>query len=217
MKISQILKAWFKGKKTKYKILKYYLQGGKAWSPGYVEARQEYLIQQLSRKKQSHGWDHPNYGLGFDERVIEIPWVIRKLADRPGNLWDVGSALNREELLEVKKIQKKRIFISNLNPECKNYNQRNISYLYEDAARTSLKNDLFEEIICVSTIEHVGFDNSRYDGKKTRQHDPARHLQLIKVFRAKLQKGGKLFLTFPFGARRSHGWFQVFDASMVKK
>jgi hypothetical protein len=32
-----------------------------------------------------------------------------------------------------------------------------------------------------------------------------------------LKKGGVLYLSFPFGRYKNHGWFQIFDESMVDK
>lgn len=199
--------------RTFSKILKYNLSGKKPWSPGYVEARDEVILQEIQKNRKTC----KNIGKGFDERVIEIPQLIKFLSNDKKMLWDVGAALNNKKFLLLKKIKNKKIIISNLNPECKNHNYLNVSYLYEDAVFTSLKDKIFDEIVCISTLEHLGFDNSRYDGMFITKIRPKYYLKMIKVFRRKLKTGGRLFITVPFGEAKNHHWFQVFDKNMLQR
>jgi hypothetical protein len=37
----------------------------------------------------------------------------------------------------------------------------------------------------------------------------------VKTLRSLLKKGGRIYLTMPFGAQKDHGWFQVFNGAMV--
>ena len=203
--------------KKKYKALRFRLSGATPWSAGYIEARDEIILQELGHprwgpKKIPHG-----YGKGFDERVVEIPWLFKRLSNQESLVWDVGSVLNRAEILTQKKIQRKRIIISNLNPESKNFNLQNVSYLYEDCIHTCLKDGIFDEILCISTLEHIGFDNKKYTKILLPEKNKNLFLQAILIFKAKLKKGGKALITVPFGERRDHGWFQVFDQSMIRK
>ena len=52
----------------------------------------------------------------FDERVVEIPWVIKELKKCSGNLLDAGSTLNFKYILSNLNHFKK-IFITTLYPE----------------------------------------------------------------------------------------------------
>jgi ubiquinone/menaquinone biosynthesis C-methylase UbiE len=38
--------------------------------------------------------------------------------------------------------------------------QNNISYVYGDLRNTILKDQCFDEIVCISTLEHIGMDNT---------------------------------------------------------
>lgn len=203
--------------KNKLKVFRFKIGGRVPWSHGYIEARDELILKALLNPIWSSMSLSPNYGYGFDERVVEIPWLYHRLSAKPACLWDVGSVLNREFILQQQKLQKKQIFISNLNPESKNHNRLKISYLYEDVTQTVVQDDFFHELLCVSTLEHIGFNNKKYDGARFSRKDPKKHLEAIIIFRQKLKRGGKAFITVPFGKRVDHGWFQVFDEGMVNQ
>ena len=203
--------------KTKLKITGFYLSGKIPWSKGYIEARDEYILRALHIFRPGAGGIPFGYGKGFDERVVEIPWVYQKINDRPGLLWDVGSVLNRENLVLQSKIQKKQVIISNLNPETKNLNFLGVSYLYEDCVQSVLQDEIFDEVLCISTLEHIGFDNKKYTGAAQSKKNKRLFLQAVSNFKAKLKKGGHALVTVPFGQRVDHGWFQVFDASLIQK
>jgi cyclopropane fatty-acyl-phospholipid synthase-like methyltransferase len=76
---------------------------------------------------------------------------------------------------------------------------------------------MFDIIACISTIEHIGLDSTVHyttdPGKK--EDSPEEYLPFIDVLRSLLKPGGRLYLTFPFGRAKNHGWFQVFDSDMV--
>jgi hypothetical protein len=211
------IKPFLKQLKKKSKVLKYYLGGKKPWSPGYIEAREDIILQALNNPFWKMTDIPKGFGQGFDERVVEIPWLYKSLDSCSRRLWDVGSVLNHDYLLLQKKIRNKQVIISNLNPEAKNFNKYNISYLYENAVKTSLREKTFSEIICISTLEHVGFDNSRYDGSSQRKNRPEYYLKLINVFHKMLAPSGKVFITVPFGQRADHGWYQTFDEIMITR
>lgn len=142
--------------------------------------------------------------------------MYHALSNRKSCLWDVGSALNRKAILRQKKFMKKRIFISNLNPEARNFHQMNVSYIYEDVLQTVTQDGFFDEVVCISTLEHIGFNNQKYCGVPCRQKDPNLHLRAVAMFRKKLKPGGKALISVPFGKRSDHGWFQIFNEVMIQ-
>ena len=203
--------------KEKIKLAKYQLGRRVPWSEGYVEARNCAISKQIKNSWFTSNILPAGYGIGFDERIVEIPWVYHQLSVCRGRLWDVGSCLNHSKFLRADKLRDKQIFISNLNPEQKNFNIHAVSYLYEDILNTALRDAQFHEITCISTLEHIGLNNDRYSrGVSTTQNEEL-YAKAIIVFRKKLIKGGMLFLTFPYGKRVNRGWFQMFDESMVRR
>ncbi len=71
---------------------------------------------------------------------------------------------------------------------------------------------------CLSTLEHVGFDNSRYsESQAFRENNPDDYLIAIGELRRVLKPGGSLLITLPFGAYQRFQAFQQFDSSRVQR
>jgi len=158
------------------------------------------------------------YGFRLDERVIEDPWLFDRLPAGGGVLLDAGSVLNQESLLERDRLGEKRVFISTLAPEPRSFNAKGVSYVYEDLRTSCFRDELFDWIVCLSTLEHVGMDNTMiYTVDESKKEDePLSYLDAIRELHRMLKPGGRLYLSVPFGAAKSHGWFQVFDAQKVE-
>lgn len=151
----------------------------------------------------------------FDERIIEIPWIINELKKCNGNLLDVGSTLNFEYILKSLKNLNK-IFINTLYPEKNNFNNRAINYLYEDICQNSLKEKSFDNISCISTLEHIGFDNSHYNytnnSTKKIKFNKLRYLIALKNIKKLLKSKSNLFISIPFGKKKIYKNLQQFDS-----
>jgi hypothetical protein len=159
-----------------------------------------------------------NYGRGLNERCVEIPWVMNRLSDRKTFLLDAGSSLNFPEILFSKKMQQKEIVISNLNPERNCYWTKGISYIYRDLREKFFSNETFDEIVCLSVLEHVGMDNVMYTGnRKNTQNKPKDYLVVVSEFKRICKRNGKCLITVPFGIHANFGWMQVFDTTMIEK
>ena len=158
-----------------------------------------------------------NYGVRIDERVVEYPWFISKLAISQHSFLDAGSALNFPYILDLPPLKNRTIVISNLAPE--NVEKRdNISYIYGDLRHTILQNECFDEIACISTLEHVGMDNTFLYSQDPRFNESKvdDYQTVIREFNRLLKPGGKLFITVPYGRYENHGWLQQFDNKMVR-
>ncbi|MDR1826907.1 MAG: class I SAM-dependent methyltransferase [Methylobacteriaceae bacterium] len=157
------------------------------------------------------------FGYRIDERAVELPWVVSCLPDGPCRLLDAGSSLNHAPVLEHPKLRGKRLFISTLNNEGYARTDLNISYVYEDFRETCFRENYFDIIACISTLEHVGLDNTfLYTPDKTKDEDsPGDYLLAVRVLRSVLKPGGSMYISVPFGKPVNHGWFQVFDAARV--
>jgi SAM-dependent methyltransferase len=192
------------------------------WRTGYNEYREQYLKQVISdpdilRAFAENGPLPNGYGFRLDARIIEIPWVISRLSERNGLLLDAGSALNYEFVLQSPALAEKRVTIVTLAPEGDAYWRLGVSYVFGDLRNLDFRDELFDSIACISTIEHVGMDNSLYAGKAdiARRTDSRDFLQAIQELKRVLKPGGVLFVSFPFGRYENHGWFQQFDAPLV--
>jgi len=154
-------------------------------------------------------------GAGFDERVVEYPWLLsRRLA---GRVLDAGSVLNHRHLVERVLPLVDELTVATLAPEPVAFTSLGISYLYADLRRLPLRDDWFDEVACLSTLEHVGMDNTVYGSSAPRAEDPrveagAALRELLRVTRP----GGRVHVTVPFGLREDHGWFRQLDREDVE-
>lgn len=158
------------------------------------------------------------YGVGLGERVIEIPWALSQIPKEKGIHLDAGSSLNFKKILNHKKIKNKNIIIQNLNVEKQNYPSQNISYIYGDLRQQIFKDQYFDSITCISVLEHIGMDNTKYTGKKMYKENNSKDYQeVIKNFKNIIKKKGICLITVPYGKNKSYGWLQIFDKKMLNE
>jgi len=202
---------------SQIKCALFVLNGKKPWTIGYVAYKHKHIAQMLW-----HTGFNPNklpigYGLKLDERIVEYPWLMSRLPSRKGTLLDAGSVLNFNFILSHNKVSTKKIFISTLAPESRSFWRKGISYVYEDLRETCYRDNYFDWIASISTIEHIGLDNTMLyttDDSKN-EKNPDSYLLAIKEFYRILKPGGVLYLSLPFGKRKNHGWLQIFDSEML--
>src|ERR1044072_9390774 len=136
-----------------------------------------------------------------------------------GQVLDAGSTLNFEFLLDQPALRQKKIHICTLAPEPRCLWRRGVSYIYEDLRRLPYRDDLFDWIVCLSTIEHVGMDNALYtgDGQNREESRPNDYLVALAELKRVLKPGGTVYITAPFGKAANDRWFQVFDYEMMQR
>ena len=205
--------------------LQQYMHVGRVvpWSPGYGAYRERLIVQALADEMLLDRFRSgeplpPGYGVGVDERCIEYPWLLAHLRDKPEILLDAGSALNHDFLLEHPVLQRKVIHILTLAPESRCFWQKGISYLYEDLRNIPIRDDYYDTIVCISTLEHVGLDNTLFiQSEAYAEQRPDDFLVALLEMRRVLKPGGRLFITVPYGKYRNFGSFQQFDAQLVER
>ncbi len=193
------------------------LNGRKPWGWGYHSYKRKHIEDVLQNGSFDENYLPAGYGFRIDERIIEYPWLFSRLPAGKGRLLDAGSILNYDFLLSQKVLDEKKIFISTLAPEPYCFWERGISYVYEDMRQLCYRDEYYNWIVCISTIEHIGLDNTfLYTGDiSMKEEDPDSYKVTIKELYRVLKPGGSLYLSFPFGKRSNHGWFQVFDEGML--
>jgi len=192
--------------------------GRRPYARGYISYRQTELPQYIHREFPE-GVLPDRWGMWLDERVIEYPWFLSRLPDTSGRLLDAGSALNHDCVLSHERLRNKTLSIYTLAPESESYCHRGISYLYGDLRDCCFRDEYFDWIVSISTLEHVGLDNTRHYTKDRSKNEccPESHLQALRELRRVLKSSGILYITLPYGRAGDHGWLQIFDAEKVQK
>jgi len=136
-----------------------------------------------------------------DERPIEIPWALGR-ARGAKRVLDAGSAfaepaylaalvaLGADELVAVDLVS---VEIPGLRA------------VVADLRDLPFEEGSFDLALCISTIEHVGFDNSVYGIDAERDDDGI--ARALGELRRVLAHEGRLVVTVPTGAHEEHGWF----------
>jgi len=206
------------------KISYYKLSGKRPWSKGYSTFKFRYIKKAINNQEIMKRFKNSEplpggYGYALDDRAIEYPWVLSRISSsNSDNLLDAGSSLNFKEILEYNSLKNKKITIVNLNPESNCFWQKGVSYVFADIRKLPFKDNHFDYITCISTLEHIGMDNILYTkNQKYREKKIFDFEKAVKELKRVLKEGGKLFITLPFGRYQNFGRFQQFDSKLVSR
>src|SRR5437868_4257882 len=159
-------------------------------------------------------------GAGQTERAIEIPWALSRY-NGGRRVLEVGCSFASENpeyirgLIALNIPELHGIDISSV--EAPDFIKKTA-----DIRDSGYESSLFDFILCISTIEHVGMDN-------TKHYKPVAELcstgpnpapwsdmkAMAEMFRI-LKPGGRLIVTVPFGKAANYGWFQQYDISGIE-
>jgi SAM-dependent methyltransferase len=128
------------------------------------------------------------------ERVVEIPFVLSEMFDMPRalNVLEVGNVANRYTdlanlgtyVLHYRLVDKYAEFTHGVP-----------GYVEQtDIVSLDLPPSYFDRVICISTIEHVGFDYGEVGGQE-------KVASVLKKLVGVLRPGGQLSLTYPVNYR----------------
>ena len=81
--------------------------------------------------------------------------------------------------------------------------------LVADARSVPLPDGSVDQVLLVSTLEHIGADNTAY-GLAAESDPDAREAALRELARV-VRSGGELLVTVPLGEPGDHGWFRLDD------
>ncbi len=207
---------------VKRKRLASYLKSDRRpWREGYYEYREkclsEAVVDESLLDTLAEGRPLPSgYGYRLDARLIEIPWVLSRVRKTGDRFLDAGSAFNYDFVLTAPALKDKQTTIVTLAPEGQAFWQLGVSYVFGDLRDLDFRDERFDAVACISTIEHIGMDNTMYaEGQVAQRSDPSEFLLAVKELKRVLKPGGALFISFPFGRYENHGWFQQFDSELV--
>lgn len=206
-----------------FQVGRYKLNGRRPWSVGYWHYHRTKIVEYLSNPHIMSEFErlsplHAGYGIGLDERVVELPWLVSRLKQKDALLLDAGSTLNHKHLLLRDEFMCRKIVCMTLSLEHR-FRLSHVSYIQGDLRKTLFRDSVFDEIVCISVLEHIGMDNTLIYTSDTsyKEANYDHYLDVIREFARLLKPNGRLFFSVPFGRYENHGWLQQFDRSMLEK
>ncbi len=186
----------------------FYMLRPKAFGIGYNQFKIR-LIKKLIKRENII---LKNY---MDERIVEIPWVIKNLVNKRNyEIMDGGCTLNFNYLIrEIIRNNNQLTFI-NIYPEKNIFKSKLVKYKKQDISDIKFKKNTFDAVTCLSVIEHIGFDNTIYDtNKEIKKIKSNKNLYKKAILELKrvLKPGKWLYLTFPFGEKMTFKNYQQFN------
>jgi hypothetical protein len=154
---------------------------------------EEPLIERLARGQEPL----EGIGVGLTERVVEIPWVLRRLPDDPqARVLDVGTAF---AVIVYKWLLARQPNVVEIADLARPYIPGLRSHV-ADVRSLPFADDSFDVAVCISTLEHVGMDNTDYgieSGGGGGDVDALRELGRV---------AARVLVTVPAGSDKNMGW-----------
>ena len=141
---------------------------------------------------------------GTDERVVEIPWVLSRLRTS-GRVLEVGYAF--AETAYVAALLRSGVELVGVDLATREVT--GMQAVEADVRELPFPDRSFDQVLLVSTLEHVGADNTVY-GLEAERDESARLAALRELGRV-LRRDGSLLVTVPLGEPGDHGWFRQED------
>jgi hypothetical protein len=156
------------------------------------------------------------------ERAVEIPWAASGIANCVGLWLDIGYAHAERRYWESLPTKGWRRYLRY------GYGFDLTEPRDPDPLPTHIIGDLldydmhtlprFDLITCISTLEHLGCDNTLYHALAVRRENPFDLQQrVLRRLLTALTRRGTLLVTLPYGAFQDHGWFLQYDVGMVRR
>jgi SAM-dependent methyltransferase len=143
---------------------------------------------------------------GTDERVVELPWVLSRL-QAGGRVLEVGYAFAEPAYLGALL----RSGVELVGVDRAAVDVRGMETVVADARDLPFADDTFDQVLLVSTLEHIGADNSFYGLEPEPEDGVEPRLSALRSLRRVLRGDGSLLATVPLGEPEDYGWFRQED------
>lgn len=143
---------------------------------------------------------------GTDERVIEVPWVLSRLVPS-GRVLEVGYAFAEAPYLAALL----RSGVELVGVDLAGRDVEGMERVQADVRDLPLPDADVDQALLVSTLEHVGADNSGYGLQA--EEAPASRADALRELGRVLRPRARLLVTVPLGEPGDHGWFRLDDVA----
>jgi len=153
-----------------------------------------------------------HFGVNDSERCIEIPWAL-SLYTGESVVLDVGYTHAEDRYLSGLL----SLHIPHLHGiDIVKKNTEGIIPHIMDIRKTTFPDNFFDMVFCLSTLEHIGRDVSRYTHAAGEiQHDG--DLEALREIVRITKNQGKIVLTVPYGREGDYGWFIQYNEGRLRR
>ena len=141
----------------------------------------------------------------FSERFVEYVWVLENLIEK-GKILEVGCVES-----ELPQILSEYPDVEVYGIDIRPYMNPLFKFFLEDARSTRFGNGTFDQVLCVSSIEHFGL---LWYGEI--QLDPEADVKAAREIYRILKPSATLILTAPFGTGQPN-WYRTYNTSTLSK
>lgn len=140
------------------------------------------------------------------ERIVEVPLVLNNIPKNKMKILDVGC---RYSLLPI---QLASMGHDVWGIDLHNYRRKHPNFIFKkgNILRSHFKNDFFDVVVSLSTIEHIGLE---FYGERSNINGDR---QAIEQIHRILKPGGVFLLTLPFGKAMDAKWYRVYDRERLR-
>lgn len=165
----------------------------------------------VSRGKDLFELPYEPFGPGDTERCIEIPWAV-SCYDGEETVLDVGYVNSEDRYLsELTSLKIPHLYGIDMVRK----DVEGLTSVVGDVRKTDFPDYFFDLIFCISTIEHIGRDNTIYCDGRSKDDDNG-DLHTMKELGRITKSGGKIVITAPYGEFHDYGWFINYDEARWK-
>jgi hypothetical protein len=163
---------------------------------GDSSTRREFAEEPLIERLVAGRTPLSGIGVGLTERIVEIPWVLRSLNGQAGTrVLDIGTAFSPVVYKRLLVRQPQTVEVADLAVA----DSLGLRSHVADVRKLPFAADSFDVAICISTLEHVGMDNTNYNVASGGGGDVDALRELGRVAKT-------VFVTVPAGADANMGW-----------
>jgi SAM-dependent methyltransferase len=149
----------------------------------------------------------------ISERLVEYPFLTRNLIspDTKARILDIGSA-NSPLTKAISKFGNKKWQVIGIDIATVSEKFDSLSLTRMDARLLGFRDEVFDQIICISTIEHIGIPSDYYN---IRQSDELGDMRAISEIYRVLKKGGSVIATLPYGNKIKKQDHRIYNKSSL--
>jgi SAM-dependent methyltransferase len=161
-------------------------------------------IPQLSTKIETLPSDVP-------DRIVEYPFVLKELNLKSGRVLDVGCTSPYNIIPLV--LANRGLEVWGIDVREFKIRHPSFKFVKGDIRKTNFPDSYFDQIIAISTLEHIGL-RGRYSSTTDLNGDKKAILEMDRI----LKRRGNMLITVPFGRAKIVGAsHRVYDRTRLRK